>query len=167
MFDSHRVLYRFLLDYYDRLTADLTDELIVRRPAGNVTPPVWVLGHVAMAGPYALGLLGREDRADYVPAGWAENFGPGSAPLDYAPGFEPPTLAALREAIREGHARVDAALGEADFAALGLDEPNPMDFLAAAFPTKRDLLAHLLTTHDAIHAGQLSAWRRAMNLPAV
>jgi ATP-dependent RNA helicase RhlE len=32
---------------------------------------------------------------------------------------------------------------------------------------KRHLLAHLITTHEAVHLGQLSAWRRMMGLPGV
>ena len=167
MFDSHRVLYRMLLNYGERLTADLTDDHLAQVPAGNLTPPVWLLGHVAIVGPYALGLLGREDLADYVPQSWAENFGPGTTPLRYAEGFTPPSLGELRATIRTGHERVEGALDAADFEALNLHEPNPIDFLVASFPTKRDLLAHLLTTHDAIHLGQLSAWRRAAGLPAV
>ncbi len=167
MFDSHRVLYRFLLDYYERLTADLTDDHLVERPAGNLTPPVWLLGHVAAAAPFTLGLLGREADVDFLRDGWMENFGPGTTPLEYTDGFAPPTLAELQSLIRTGHERVEAALDTVDFHAVGLDEPNPVEFLRAPFPTKRAFLAHLLTTHDAIHAGQLSAWRRAMNLPAV
>ena len=167
MFDSHRVLYRMLLGYSERLTADLTDGHLTLRPAGTITPPVWLLGHMAMAGPYALGLLGGEGLADYVPAAWTENFGPGSTPLEYDDGFTPPTLAELTAAIRTGHARVERALDAADFDALDLDGPNPVEFLIASIPTKRDMLAHLLTTHDAIHLGQLSAWRRAAGLPAV
>ena len=102
-----------------------------------------------------------------MPAAWGENFGPGTTPLEYADGFEPPTKAELLAAIREGHARVEAALDDADLDALALDDPNPIEFLREPFPTKRDFLAHLLTTHDAIHLGQLSAWRRAAGLPAV
>ena len=167
MFDTHRTLYRMLLGYTERLTADLTDDQLDQRPAGNVTPPVWLLGHMAIAAPYALNLLGRGDRGDYVPPSWAENFGPGTVPLDYADGFEPPAKAELLAAIREGHARVEAALDEADLDSLNLHEPNPVEFLRGPFPTKRDFLAHLLSTHDAIHLGQLSAWRRAAGLPAV
>ena len=167
MFDTHRVLYRMLLDYFERLTADLTDDHLTAVPAGNVTPPAWLLGHVALAPAYTLGLLGREADAGFLRDGWAENFGPGTAPLEYADGFDPPTLAELRTAIRTGHGRVEAAMDAADFGALGLDGPNPLEFLRRHLPTKRDLLAHLLTTHDAIHAGQLSAWRRAAGLPAV
>ena len=167
MYDTHRVLYHMLLDYTERLTADLTDGQLSQRPAGNVTPPVWLLGHMAIAAPYALGLLGREDRGDYIPAAWAENFGPGTTPLEYQAGFEPPSLDELHAAIRTGHERVEAALDAADFDALNLGDPNPIEFLREPFPTKWDFLAHLLTTHDAIHLGQLSAWRRAAGLPAV
>ena len=167
MFDSHRVLYRMLLGYGERLTADLTDDHLSNRPAGNVTPPVWLLGHVAIAAPYALGLLGAPEKGDYVPESWAENFGPGTTPLEYADGFAPPSLDELKAAIRTGHERVEAALDAADFGSLNLDEENPIEFLQKPFPTKRDMLAHLLTTHDAIHLGQLSAWRRAAGLPPV
>jgi len=34
-------------------------------------------------------------------------------------------------------------------------------------PTRGDLLAHILTTHEATHLGQLSAWRRQLGFPPV
>jgi hypothetical protein len=39
--------------------------------------------------------------------------------------------------------------------------------MARRFPTKRILLAGMFGTHDGLHLGQLSVWRRLMGLPRV
>jgi hypothetical protein len=50
-----------------------------------------------------------------------------------------------------------------------MSEPHTLElrFLKGPLPTVGDLLAHLMTTHEAAHLGQLSAWRRLLGLPGV
>ena len=127
-----------------------------------MNPPAWVLGHVAVVGNFALSRVGGDPVE--LP-GWRENFGLGSEPNVYADGFSPPTADDLRAAVKETHARFLAATAAVDPALLA--EPTELDRLADRFPKKGDLIVHLLTTHDAVHWGQLSAWRRAAGLPAV
>ena len=153
--------------YGERLAAAIPDDRFAEVPLPGMNPPAWLLGHVAVVGNFALSRLAAAG-ADAEPVelpGWRGNFGIGSAPLVYADGFVPPTAAELRAAVRETHARVLAAA--AAVPPDRLTEPTDPDRLADRFPTAGDLLTHLLTTHDAVHWGQLSAWRRAAGLPAV
>jgi hypothetical protein len=89
----------------------------------------------------------------------------------FAPGSDPgklnevPSKQDLLQALAEGHGLVAAALASAD--EHRLQEPHSIQFLLGALPTKADLLSHLLTTHEAVHWGQLSAWRRARGLSHV
>ena len=94
--------------------------------------------------------------------GWPENFGRGSTPLAYADGFTPPGKEDLRDAVRQTHERFLAAT--AGLLPEVWERPMPLEPFADRFPKLGDLLAHLLTTHDAVHWGQLSAWRRAAGL---
>ena len=160
--DHARRCYEVHTAYGERLAADIPADRFAERPLPGLNPPVWLLGHVAVVGNFA---LSRVDESPVELPGWRENFGVGTEPLVYADGFTPPTADDLRAAVKETHARFLAATAAVDPAHLG--EPTELDRLADRFPTKGDLLTHLLTTHDAVHWGQLSAWRRGAGLPAV
>lgn len=162
-----RRCYEVHTGYGEQLAADLSEEQFVLQPGPGMNPPAWILGHVAVVGNFALSILdglGVEAEAVDLP-GWRENFGIGSEPLAYADGFTPPTADELRAAVKETHDRVHAATARvtAEMAA----SPLGIERLAGRFPTHGDLLTHLLTTHDAVHWGQLSAWRKAADLPGV
>lgn len=160
MFETEVKLHGFLVRYAGRLVADLTDEQLTTQPRPGMNPPLWILGHLAIATDYTREMLGLDK---VCPEAWHAAFGPGSRPTA-APG-KPPTKAELVAAIEAGQRDVEAAISRVEPAQL--DTPNPIEFLRKELPTWGELLAHLLTTHDAIHLGQLSAWRRAMGLSGV
>ena len=68
-----------------------------------------------------------------------------------------PELLATWEA---GHERVDRAAKAAPEGSL--DGPHSLEIptIKRLLPTKADLLAHLMTSHEASHIGHLSNWRR-------
>ena len=164
--DSARTCYAVHTAYGRTLAADLPDDRFTEVPLPGMNPPVWLLGHVAVVGNFALSLLaglGLDAPAVDLP-GWRENFGVGTEPLVYQPGFAPPSADDLRDAVAATHDRFHARTAEVTPAMCA--EPVTIERIAARFPTHGDLLTHLLTTHDAVHWGQLSAWRRAAGLPA-
>ena len=153
-------LYNFNLSYLERLTADIPEEQMTVQPTPHVNPPAWLLGHLAICTDMALGLLGQPTR---LPQEWHAEFGPGSEPLSQQHPY--PDKEELLIALREGHAAVAAALEAADLETLAEKNPVPMKFLQQTLPTKGDVLAHLMATHEASHLGHLSNWRRQMGLP--
>jgi uncharacterized damage-inducible protein DinB len=154
-------LYAFTLAMCERLMADISQDQMDIQPTGGVNTPAWILGHLAICTDFALNLLGQPMR---LPKNWHTAFGPGSSPL---PQEHPrPSREELLSALRDGHAAVVAALAKVDANALA--GPNPlssMPFLVQTLPTVDDLLAHLLSTHEAAHLGHLSNWRRQMGRP--
>jgi hypothetical protein len=150
-------LYAFTLAMCERLMADIKQEEMSVQPAERVNPPAWILGHLAICTDFALNLLGRPMR---LPTTWHDEFGPGSSPKAQNPPY--PRREELLMALAAGHAAVVAELASVD--AKTLAEPNPLGipFLQKTLPTKGDLLAHLLSTHEAAHLGHLSNWRRQM-----
>lgn len=152
-------LYDFNLAYCERLAADITSEQMTEQPSADVNPPAWLLGHLAICTDFALKTLGRPNR---LPQEWHEEFGPGSKPLSQQHAY--PDKDELLIALREGHAAVAAALAEVDLTVLAEPNPLPFEFLKRHLPTKGDLLAHLMATHEAAHLGHLSNWRRQMGL---
>jgi hypothetical protein len=151
-------LYAFTLAMCERLMADVSQEEMERQPTAGVNPPAWILGHLAICTDFAQQLMGRPTR---LPKTWHEEFGPGTSPLSTTHAY--PSRDELLDALRGGHAEVVAALATLDAATLSA--PNPlsgMPFLQQTLPTAGDLLAHLMTTHEAAHLGHLSNWRRQM-----
>ena len=153
-------LYAFTLSICEALMADISQEEMDHQPNAGVNTPAWILGHLAICTDFALMFLGQPMR---LPKSWHEEFGPQSSPQPKNPPY--PSREELLTALRTGHAAVVAALPSAD--AKTLAEPNPLDlpFLKKTLPTKRDLLAHLLSTHEAAHLGHLSNWRRQTGRP--
>ena len=158
MNDYVRTLYAFNHGYCKNLLADIADDEMLHQPAEGVNTPAWLLGHLAICTDSALGMLGEEKR---LPREWFVCFGPKSSPT---PGERTwPSRQELWDGYSAGHEAVDAATHEISPELLA--EPNPLEFLLAALPTKGDLLAHLMTTHESLHLGHLSNWRRQTGRP--
>lgn len=161
--------YAFNLTYAKKLVADLSDaQMCAQPPTAPGTPgasgsglnhAAWVFGHLAATTDWLAGFLGLPP---IQPAAWGELFGPKSKPL--AEPAKYPGKAALLQALENGHRRVAEAYERADAATL--DKPNPVEAFRLAFPTLGDLMAFGLTSHEALHLGQVSAWRRAQGLPS-
>lgn len=161
MFDREATLYAFTLAYLQRLMGDLDDSQLdtTHHPGGHSAR--WILGHLAICTDYAAHILGQEKAC---PDSWHQAFGPGSK-ADGCP-TPKPSKAELMRAIEEGHARVTAALPSAQPERLA--KPHKLEILfGTPIKTVGDLLAHLLSTHEAAHIGQLSVWRRQIGRPVL
>ena len=146
--------------YSQKLVADVPDEHMCAQPvAGRVlNHAAFVLGHLAWsADDAAAGQLGLP-RA--CPAGWKELFDIGAQPLPDRSLY--PSKAELLRALADAHARLADAVTKAPPEVL--NRP-PAEVFRDRCPTVGALLAVWMTTHEATHNGQLSAWRRAMGLP--
>ena len=160
MFDRELTIYAFLLDYGTNLAADIDDARFADQPSPGVNHPAWLFGHLAIAADYTLGLLGAEKR---LRRSWTRDFGPTSAAKTDRSAY--PAKATLLEAWTAGHKAVESAVR----ASTGLDLDRPHGFeigtMATTLPTVGDMLAHLLTSHEAAHLGHLSNWRRQVGSP--
>jgi hypothetical protein len=154
VFDRELTLYKFTLNYLRLLAADLDDAQLGVAPFEGANPPVWILGHLAVATDYAGRMLGQKPAC---PREWHKQFGPGSKPADLS---EPlPTKADLMTAIEQGCNRVTEAVPTAD--AEAMNQPHAVEILkTTVLKTNGDVVAHLMTTHPMFHIAQLSACRR-------
>lgn len=130
-------------------------QMLVRSCAGG-NHATWIVGHIAATDDAVLVDLGGQPSA--LPASWKGWLGVGSQPSD-DPAFYPSreglmgVLKERREAVREWI----ASLGEADLTA---PITGPWEPLAR----NRAMLPASLAFHEGMHAGQLSAARRAAGL---
>ncbi|QDT00287.1 DinB family protein [Adhaeretor mobilis] len=160
MNDTFRNLYAFNLGYCEQLMEDIPQEELLIVPNPGVNHPGWQLGHLAVCTDYAMKSFGKEKRFSEE---WHTMFGPGSQPA--SEGSSHPSKQELMKSLREGHAAVvEASHG---FSPEQLTDPNPIEFLRVRLPTVADLVAHLMSTHEAAHIGHLSSWRRQTGRPSL
>src|SRR5262245_28313939 len=104
MFDQELKLYAMALDYCKKSAAEIDESKMTHQPAPAMNPPLWIMGHLAVATDYALMNLGQKPQC---PKDWHKAFGMGSKCLtEMSPR---PTKAELLKAIETGHERVAAA----------------------------------------------------------
>lgn len=155
------------LDYANRLVADLSPDKMALQPNGlpgagkPMNHAAWVLGHLAFVADFYATVLGGGQPA--APKHWGELFGMNSAPQPDASQY--PAKDDLLKALVAGRDRLIAVARAkpADF----WSQPVADEKRRARFASNTVLAVHMLVNHDAIHLGQLSAWRRALGLPSV
>ena len=158
MLETESKLYLFMGTYCRALMDDIADERMADQPYDGANPPGWILGHLSICTDYAARLVGEGSQC---PKRWHVMFAPGSTPPQDRSKY--PSKDELMAAYEDGHQRVLAAVQNAS--AEMLDAPHEVEFLRETpLETARDLLAHLMTTHEATHLGQLSAWCRQMGI---
>jgi hypothetical protein len=122
--------------------------------------PLWIVGHLSLVDNNVLGKFFPEKFIDKP--GWSEKFGRQSTPSPHAADYPPPeeVLAFFRER-RTTLIECVSMMNEADF-----EKPAPPPkppFIHEAWQ-----MFLFMTSHEALHMGQLSMARRAMgNAPIV
>ncbi len=161
MFETESNLYRFMSMYCHLLVADIDDAQLAEQPYPGANPPGWILGHLAICTDFAVQLLGGRIAC---PKEWHRMFSPGTTPPADRAAY--PSKAELIEAYDRGHQRVIEALAGASQETL--DAPHSVDIVRdTPLETVRDVIAHLMTTHESMHLGQLSSWRRQVGFGEV
>jgi hypothetical protein len=170
MMESAIRLYAWNLEYAKKLVADLTeDQCTESLGPGFENHPAWTIGHLVTGSDILAQDLGLE--LD-LPEGWRNLFqrrGPGDARLpDPEPSHYPPMKDLIAELERQ-HQRVERAwrekLSAGEPSGSGLEVPLEWRF-HDALPTLGDATLFLAISHEAMHLGQLAAWRRAKGLPS-
>ena len=162
--DSFVRAYEWNLLYAEALVADLShDEWVSSGGPGLENHPAWTLGHLVTGSDMLAEDLGLERD---LPDGWAELFerrGPGDPRL---PSSDPDVYPSKEEVLgelRRQHERVAKAW--LDATPQQLETPIEWRF-DSRLPRVSDVTVFLAISHEAMHLGQLAAWRRAKGLPS-
>ena len=161
MFEKELKLYSFMQHYAGMLLDGINDDQWNHQPFAGANTPTWIIGHLAWVSSNAVALLEHEP---FLDEGWKTLFGGGSV----VPTAETPSLPSpseVRDAYATGHERVTSLIPQA--ASEIFDRPNPHQGLKDTMPTQGGLFAFMMTSHESLHLGQLSAWRRAMGMSPV
>ena len=137
---------------------DVTSEQWCEQAEGLGMHPASIVGHVAVN--YAMVRMMLGDELD-LPDGWSDLFAGTAAATAEASAY--PAKDELLAALADQRGRILARLEAAS--ADDLAQPTPHEEARKFIPTVGDGLVLVLTIHEALHLGQLSAWRRAMALP--
>lgn len=143
------------------LCEDITDDMLTEQPSDGMNHPAWTLGHLFLLDAYVADVLAPAD-APRLDERWVAAYGPNSVPRAEGPTYL--TKSAYLERLDTVRAAVIGAIATLEQA--DLEAPLPDEAGREEFPTIAHLLEYLLW-HEAFHAGQLSAWRRAMGLANV
>lgn len=152
--------YALTLEYLRWMVADLDERQMVCQPKGIVNHPAWTMGHLVYSDQAIGGEIGL---APWLPSDWEKRFGTGSTPVADPTAY--PGKTSLLETLKDGQQRLTQrlkAMGE-----VAMAEPLPDVRYRDRIPTVGHAVLHILTSHTAMHVGQITVWRRAMGLTAV
>jgi hypothetical protein len=154
--------YDFNLKYAAELVSDIKEEDMYRSLGpGLENHPAFTLGHLATGSALMAECLGRES---YIPTVWTALFqrkGPGDPTLPLERTKDSPSKQELVKELSKQHEVVKEAL-------LALPDEKLSESVdwrfSNHFGSLLDLTAFMCMTHEAMHLGQLAAWRRAAKL---
>jgi len=151
----------FNLAYAQELVKDVSEEEMTFCPSvGLENHPAFTLGHLVMAAALTVKYLGG---TFYVPEGWEAVFmrkGPGDPRYPDRDSSKYPSKVALLEELEKQHEEVKNLLNSADIQVLS-EQPKEWRF-SNFMPTLLDSTLFMCINHEAMHLGQLAAWRRAV-----
>lgn len=145
------------LQYARTHLEDIEDSKWAHQPSGVINHPAWIVGHIA--GSYEM-LAAMLELPPTLPADWADKFGWGSTPVADRSAY--PSKQALLDALDSQHRRLADAIAKVRPETLA--KPIEDEMLRQILPTVGDCVYSILTSHEAIHLGQLGAWRLAMGM---
>ncbi|MEM8782243.1 MAG: DinB family protein [Planctomycetota bacterium] len=160
---------RTTLSTVQKMLEGIAPERFARLPvsgAGVVSTnhPAWVYGHLGLYGSHVAKYAGDAATAEAVaaPEGWADLFAMGSVCQDDPDGTIYPAMTTIVEQFGRAYEAALRSVERADDAVF--DREQPREELREMWPTVGASINFMLTTHLAVHAGQVSGWRRIEGL---
>ncbi len=154
----------FNLLYAQQLVKDVSEELMMHIPhKGLENHPAFTLGHLAVATAMTINYAGGQSS---LPDLWNQLFkrnGPGDPRLPEENTALYPNKQALLKQLEVQHNHLKETLSQAN-----IDDfyENTQWRLNDYLPSRLDCIIFMSINHEAMHLGQLAAWRRAMDLPS-
>jgi hypothetical protein len=145
------------------LFANIPDARMTEQSGGLTNHAAWCLSHLILYHPAIENLARGEAVADPGLAPDAAAHGNGSKPVADPKVYLP--RAELIERFTLGHAKVEAALSEAD-AAVFTREPN-LERWKSFFGTAGNGLAYLMLYHETHHLAEVANWKKSLGIPVV
>lgn len=157
-------------NYAERLLAGIAADRFARfaAPGGVVVKsnhPAFVFGHLSLYPARVLQLCGKPAGAAQAPPRFEELFKNGVECVDDPTGAIYPPMADITRHFFESHRLASEAVAAASDETLLAANPAE-GRMKELFPSIAAAIIFYLDGHAQMHLGQVSAWRRMMNLPA-
>ncbi len=152
-------LYRFQLLYLERLMENIPDDLLFKKQDEGFNSPGWILGHLVVEAEDVFRDLGIRNKNNPK---WETYFKNTSGKIDSVSAL--PSKNELIDLVKIRYnllAEKYAQLTEEQRAAM-----HPSSFLKEIYSTYDAWFAHHLTTHLAIHCGNIVVWKKIIGIEA-
>ncbi|MFA6044937.1 MAG: hypothetical protein WC718_08135, partial [Phycisphaerales bacterium] len=126
--------------------------------------PTFICGHLSLYAARIHSFVGKDPAPVAAPAGWDSLFKAGVNCEDDPKHSIYPAWDPVRTQLISSTDATIKMLGSLDDSVLL--RPMTDEKAKAFFPTVGVAVSFMLTTHVAVHMGQLSAWRRCFGMPA-
>lgn len=151
--------YRWSAESIERLVSDVADDQFTTQPVEAINHPAWLLGHVSIYNDVITALLQGKPFDDP----WDQSCGKNTHPVANRSSYS--SKEAILARFAAGVAAACHAIDSASPEAWSAQFEHPT--WGKRFETVSSAVTFLATTHIALHTGQLSGWRRAMQLPRI
>ena len=151
-------LFEFQQSYLLKTVANISDEIAYTKQDQGINSAGWVLGHLCAEGVDVLIKLGAHDTVYSVD--WLGLFGSDAPSLDLQANL--PSLSRAVHDFNEIYERVIAAYRA--LPAHAFEDDPPSKLLKDHLPNKHVWLLHHITTHIAVHIGNLVVWKKLNGL---
>ena len=151
IFYKEKLTARLMIDYLLELTADIQEDLFHSQLIKDSISPAWVLGHLCLETVKTAASINIQLTLDPE---WEEYFCQGSSakdvPKELTKEILRSTFSSTLDEFIYGLEKVDTEK---------LTQKNHSKALASYLPELQHDVSHVITTHLAIHAGQIGMWR--------
>jgi DinB superfamily len=156
-----------MLNYSQSLLVGITEDIFARKPRTEtgvlqLNHPAFNYGHLSIYPALILEMLNLPYEDLSVTDSYKQLFKNGAECLDDPEAKIYPSMKEITDKFTNSYNSLLERIPNATLQALNDVTPGER---VARFPVKGAFLAHLITSHLAVHLGQVSAWRRAMKLP--
>jgi uncharacterized damage-inducible protein DinB len=154
-------LFNFQMRYLHKLVANIPDELLYAKQMAGYNSAGWILGHLCVEAEDALqkmDLVREEDRIDPLWWRWFENTTGKIDTVDRSL----PDKATLMRTLDQKYKQLGEIYGS--LTAAQRASPHPSTFLRQVLSSYDAWFAHHLTTHIAMHCGNIVVWKKMLGL---
>jgi len=157
-----------LKSYAEALLKGITPDIFARMPTGpdgiiTTNHPAFIFGHLSIYPAFIMKLCGVEDSGITNPDGFDKLFSHEATCQDDPDGSLYPAMEAVTSHFFAAHDTMFASITGLSDEQLAAPHGMEDDFFSK-WPSRAAAAAFMVGPHPSIHMGQLSAWRRIMNL---
>ena len=154
-------LMNFQLLYLNKLMENIPDERLYEKQLDGLNSAGWILGHICVEANDVIKQLNRKESFEELDLNWEKWFKSSTGKIESINKL--PNKAELITIVNERY----IALGKA-YLNLTVEQQNslhPSKFLREVLTTFDSWYAHHLTTHIAMHCGNIVVWKKVIGLP--